>query len=107
MNKKLTLEELEDHAFYESGLSAHGCLETLDSYAKTAIKKYGRILLETHLADLIEESNTLKKEISILKQRLNDIKEGFEGCCYACEPVGMLNQELEKELQQYRQKLGK
>jgi hypothetical protein len=46
MNKKLTLEDLEDYAFYESGLSAHGCLDKLDSYDLIAIKKYGRILLE-------------------------------------------------------------
>ena len=39
-----------------------------------------------------------EKEIDELKQRIEDIKEGFEGCCYACEPVGMLNQELEAQL---------
>ena len=39
-----------------------------------------------------------EKEVDGLKQRLKDIKEGFEGCCYACEPVGMLNQELEAQL---------
>lgn len=44
--KKLTLEDLEDYAFYQSGLSAHGCLEKLDAYALEAIKKYGRILLK-------------------------------------------------------------
>ena len=47
------------------------------------------------LLDTIEE---LREENKSLKQRLNDIKEGFEGCCYACEPVGMLNQELEAQL---------
>lgn len=39
-----------------------------------------------------------EKEVDGLKQRLKDIKEGFEGCCYACEPVGMLNQKLEADL---------
>jgi septation ring formation regulator EzrA len=39
-----------------------------------------------------------EKEVDELKQRIKDIKEGFEGCCYACEPVGMLNQELEAQL---------
>ena len=46
MKKKLTLEDLEDYALYQSGLTAHGCLDKLDSYDLTAIKKYGRILLE-------------------------------------------------------------
>ena len=43
---KLTLEDLEDYAFYQSGLSAHGCLKNLDSYAREVIKRYGRILLK-------------------------------------------------------------
>jgi len=43
---RLSLEELEDYAFYESGLSADGCLNKLDDYALKAIVKYGRILLE-------------------------------------------------------------
>ena len=40
------LKRLEEHAFYESGLSAHGCFEDLDDYAKNAISKYGRILIK-------------------------------------------------------------
>lgn len=44
MNKK-QLEELEEQAFYESGLSADGCLDNLDTYARQAIQKYGRILI--------------------------------------------------------------
>jgi hypothetical protein len=46
MKKNLNLEDIEDYAFYQSGLSAHGCLDKLDSYDLSAIKKYGRILLE-------------------------------------------------------------
>lgn len=68
------LEQLEEHAFYESGLSADGCLEKLDSYTIESIERYGRILVE--------------------KQKQNFI-EGFQGSCYCCEPVGILNQKLE------------
>ena len=71
------LETIEEAAFYESGLSAHGCLEDLDDYAREAIHKYGRILL---------------------KKQKENIVEGFQGCCYACEPVGILNQKLEEQL---------
>jgi hypothetical protein len=46
MNDEHMLEKLEEHAFYESGLSAHGCFEDLDEYAKNAISKYGRILIK-------------------------------------------------------------
>ena len=68
-------KQLEEFAFYESGLSADGCLEKLDSYTIEAIEKYGRILLD--------------------KQKENFI-EGFQGSCYCCEPVGILNQQLEE-----------
>jgi hypothetical protein len=73
----MNLEQLEEFAFYESGLSADGCLEKLDSYTIEAIERYGRILVE--------------------KQKQNFIN-GFQGCCYACEPVGILNQKLEEQL---------
>jgi hypothetical protein len=71
MNQK----QLEEFAFYESGLSADGCLEKLDPYTREAIERYGRILLD--------------------KQKENFI-EGFQGSCYCCEPVGLLNQKLEE-----------
>lgn len=45
MQNNLTNEEMEEYAFYESGLCAHGCLEKLDEYAKQCIKRYGKILL--------------------------------------------------------------
>lgn len=66
----------EEYAFYESGLSADGCLEKLDAYCLAAIERYGKILLD---------------------KQLEDIKNGFQGCCYACETVAILNQELEEE----------
>ena len=75
MTTTKNLEQLEEHAFYESGLSADGCLQKLDSYTIEAIEKYGRILVE--------------------KQKENFI-EGFQGSCYCCEPVGILNQKLEE-----------
>ena len=75
MTTTKNLEQLEEFAFYESGLSADGCIEKLDYYTNEAIKRYGRILVE--------------------KQKENFI-EGFQGCCYTCEPVGILNQKLEE-----------
>ena len=71
------LETIEEAAFYESGLSSDGCLEKLDSYTIEGIERYGRFLLK--------------------KQKENFIN-GFQGCCYTCEPVGMLNQKLEEQL---------
>ena len=71
MNQK----QIEEFAFYESGLSADGCLQKLDSYTIEAIERYGKILVE--------------------KQKENFVN-GFQGSCYCCEPVGMLNQKLEE-----------
>ena len=42
MNQK----QIEEFAFYESGLSADGCLQKLDSYTIEAIERYGKILVE-------------------------------------------------------------
>jgi hypothetical protein len=39
----------EEFAFYESGLSAHGCIEKLGEFELHAIKKYGRYLLKQQL----------------------------------------------------------
>ena len=80
MQNLVTIDDLEEYAFDGSGLSAHGCLEHLDDFAKEGIKRYERILL------------TKQKDRYIA---------GFQGCCYACEPVGLLNQELEKKIQRY------
>jgi len=41
-----------------------------------------------------------KSEIEELKQRIVDLKSGFEGCCYACEPVALLNVELETRIKE-------
>ena len=75
MTTTKNLEQLEEYAFYESGLSADGCLQKLDSYTIESIERYGRILVE--------------------KQKQN-FTEGFQGSCYCCEPVGILNQKLEE-----------
>jgi hypothetical protein len=33
-------------------------------------------------------------EIKHLRRRISDLKEGFEGSCTACEPVGEMNKKL-------------
>lgn len=81
MNEGLIIDDVEDYAFYQSGLSADGCLEKLDDYTRKAIKRYGEILLEKQKEDFVK---------------------GFKGCCYCCEPVGMTNVELEKENERLR-----
>jgi hypothetical protein len=43
---EFTIKSWEEHAFYEAGLSADGCIDKLGEYEITAIEKYGRVLLE-------------------------------------------------------------
>ena len=37
-----------------------------------------------------------------LEVRIKSIKEGFEGCCTACEPVGEINKKLREERDELR-----
>ena len=46
-----------------------------------------REVIDKRMAELMQEIETLQKE----NQRL---REGFQGACYACEPVGELNIKL-------------
>lgn len=47
--------------------------------------------------DVLRDIGEAYAEIIKLQRKLADIKQGFEGCCTACEPVGALNQQLRKE----------
>lgn len=54
--------------------------------------------ITTTLKRLSDKVAALTDEKMDLQQQLKNVKEGFEGCCYACEPVGLLNQKLEAQL---------
>jgi len=34
--------------------------------------------------------------------RIEELQNGFEGCCYACEPVGEMNKKVQQELDDAR-----
>ena len=40
-----------------------------------------------------------------LQRRIDNIKQGFEGCCTACEPVGELNKKLREERDEARREI--
>ena len=46
---------------------------------------------------LRRELNTAYNKICQLETQLRLIQEGFEGCCHACEPVGIANKILRDE----------
>jgi hypothetical protein len=51
-----TIKSWEEHAFYEAGLSADGCIQKLGEFELAAIQKYGRILLKYQEEYLKNES---------------------------------------------------
>jgi hypothetical protein len=54
------IKSWEEHAFYEAGLSADGCIEKFGDFELAALEKYGRILLkfqESYFRDTIKNEN--------------------------------------------------
>ena len=51
---------------------------------------------------LWEEVTKLRQEVVRLNNVITEIKEGFEGCCNACEPVGLMNKKLREERDEAR-----
>jgi hypothetical protein len=47
--------------------------------------------------DLLKQNEQLILENEALRQQIQDIKNGLEGSCYACESVGEMNKELLKQ----------
>lgn len=45
------------------------------------------------------------EEIELLRKSLREIKEGFEGCCPACELVGEMNKTLRAERDEARRRV--
>jgi len=50
------MDELIEHCMYESGLTAQGCWDELDDYAKEAIVRFAELLLrEAVLQELVNQ----------------------------------------------------
>jgi len=52
-----------------------------------------------------DESEAAAGCIKQLLKQVEDLKKGFEGCCYACEPVGLLNKRLLEERDEARREI--
>ena len=57
------------------------------------------------IGEAYAEINRLNCDCHALKLRLEHIKEGFEGCCNACEPVGEMNKKLREERDEARREV--
>lgn len=57
--------------------------------------------------ELLDENAVLRATITELNRRIKNLKEGFEGCCMACEPVAEMNIELRQRIAELEQKENK
>jgi hypothetical protein len=55
--------------------------------------------------DVLRDIGEAYAEIQRLQRMLADIKQGFEGCCNACEPVGEMNKKLREERDEARREV--
>jgi len=73
------MDDIIEHCMYESGLTAHGCWDELDDYAKQSIQRFAKLLardffneasmIELRLRNRIEE---LEQERDAVRQELAD-----------------------------------
>jgi hypothetical protein len=54
------------------------------------------------IEDILMRNEQLVLENEALRQQIEDLKNGFEGCCPACEPVGGMNKKLREERDEAR-----
>jgi hypothetical protein len=57
------MDDIIEYCFYQSGLTAQGCWDELDDYAKEAILRFGELLLrEIALQELADQAQELGLE---------------------------------------------
>jgi len=54
------------------------------------------------IEDILMRNQQLILENEALRLRIEDLKNGFEGSCMACEPVGEMNKKLRDEIERLR-----
>ena len=64
------MDELIEHCMYESGLTAQGCWDELDDYAKEAILRFGELLARDFYNELSMLELRLRNRIEELEQEL-------------------------------------
>ena len=70
------MNELIEHCMYESGLTAQGCWDELDDYAKEAIERFAKLIVK-------ECSNIVRDEVQYISDFdkadvvVNEVKKHF------------------------------
>jgi len=74
--------------------------------AKTIERLRKMLLAEENAYDILRiDHEHVSKDRNNLELRLKDVKEGFEGCCTTCEPVGFMNKKLLRERDSLRREV--
>ena len=75
------------------------------------LKEQNKVFYAIRLSDCLQHSNESIVKLTIENQKLRvelrEIKDGFEGCCLACEPVGEMNKKLREERDEARLQMGR
>jgi hypothetical protein len=66
------MNELIEHCMYESGLTADGCWDELDDYAREAILRFAKLLARDFYNELSMLELRLRNRIEELEQELAD-----------------------------------
>ena len=73
------------------------------------LKEQNKVFYAIRLSDCLQHSNESIVKLTIENQKLRvelrEIKDGFEGCCLACEPVGEMNKKLREERDEARREV--
>jgi regulator of replication initiation timing len=64
-------------------------------------------LCNEKISELKKEVDNLKQENSDLLELLEKYRNGYQGSCYACEPVGILNQKQENQIESLKSEIEK
>ena len=51
-----------------------------------------------HIAELKEQVRSIALERDVARNKIARIMEGLEGCCMTCEPIGVRNQQMERDI---------
>lgn len=52
-----------------------------------------------HVAELKEQVRVIALERDAARERVARIMAGLEGCCMTCEPVGVRNQQMQRDIE--------
>jgi hypothetical protein len=69
------MDELIEHCMYESGLTADGCWDELDDYARESIQRFAKLLARDFYNDASMVELRLRSRIEELEQERDAVRQ--------------------------------